>query len=55
MSQLIKVTVGDMQIWMEPDQAAVTEAGFKKVSADGVRQRFVHFGVIRNFWPDAPP
>jgi hypothetical protein len=36
MSQLIKVMVGDMQIWMEPDQAAVgSQAGIKKVSVEG--------------------
>ena len=34
MSHLIKVTLGDMQIWMEPDQTVVTEVGIRKVSAD---------------------
>lgn len=36
MSQLIKVTFGDMQVWMEPDQAAVTREGIRKVSTEEV-------------------
>lgn len=42
MTQLIKVAVGDMEIWMEPDQTAATQVGINKVSAEGAATELAH-------------